>query len=126
MTKVFATQRMQEQRQFIVVMAPEPEPEPVPEPTNKYLPCVHCGSAEKIRKSRGLCGSCYYRLAIRRLYPASPCCQGVGRKATGKELPTEPTEHLPGTEGKIEVMVQRAFDGVALWHPRDAKVDVKK
>jgi hypothetical protein len=33
----------------------------------------------------------------------------------------EPTAEVPGTRGKLDVLVQRAASGVALWHTNDAK-----
>ena len=34
-------------------------------------------------------------------------------------LTPEPTEHPPGSEGKIEVLAQRVLAGEDLWHPED-------
>lgn len=33
----------------------------------------------------------------------------------------EPTQHLPGTVEKIEVMRRRAEQGFRIWHSRDAR-----
>lgn len=35
--------------------------------------------------------------------------------------PVSPTDHPPGTLGKIEVMARRAANGMGLFHPLDAK-----
>ena len=32
----------------------------------------------------------------------------------------EPTDEVPGTKGKLDVLVARAQAGVSLWHPDDA------
>lgn len=34
-----------------------------------------------------------------------------------------PTRHQPGTPGKIQVLHDRCWSGVHLWHPRDAERD---
>jgi hypothetical protein len=36
-------------------------------------------------------------------------------------LPAEPTEHPPGSPGKVEVMRERASRRQALFHPLDAR-----
>lgn len=47
---------------------------------------------------------------------------GRDRPKSGQgRLPKEPTHHLPGTEGKMEVMVERAKAGESLFHPDDAR-----
>ncbi len=35
-------------------------------------------------------------------------------------LPPRPTEQLPGTPGKVEVLAERFRKGQSLWHPQDA------
>ena len=37
--------------------------------------------------------------------------------------PPAPTEHLPGSEAKIEVMRQRVLAGYSPWHPLDSYVE---
>ncbi len=34
----------------------------------------------------------------------------------------EPTQALPGTREKLEVLADRAKSGIALWHPEDGKL----
>lgn len=41
---------------------------------------------------------------------------------TRRELPPEPTCHLPGTEAKMRVMEERLEQGYHLHHPGDARV----
>jgi hypothetical protein len=40
--------------------------------------------------------------------------------STHRPLPPSPTPHAPGSLGKLAVLVARAEEGYALWHPRDA------
>lgn len=37
------------------------------------------------------------------------------------KIPPEPTKHLPGTEAKVCVLMERAARRLSLWHPDDAK-----
>ena len=53
-------------------------------------------------------GGVCVRCARRRVRPAPP-------------PPPWPTEHLPGTDGKLIIMGWRAQNGLALWHPDDAR-----
>jgi hypothetical protein len=101
--------------------------------------CRRC----KLRRtvySRGLCSNCYYHSGQREQFPLDPKVKakganrglGIGYGAEdeekGKEpysppLPPEPTDALPGTEEKIEVMRERARLGFQLHHPRDATIE---
>lgn len=36
--------------------------------------------------------------------------------------PRNPTRHLPGTVGKVEVLARRARNAEFLWHPNDARL----
>jgi hypothetical protein len=36
------------------------------------------------------------------------------------QLPTEPTQALPGSAEKVEILIQRARNRQCLWHPEDA------
>ena len=47
----------------------------------------------------------------------------LARVAAMREPPEapEPTEHLPGSVGKIEVLRWRVANGYRLWHSRDVK-----
>lgn len=40
------------------------------------------------------------------------------------KLDDKPTEHLPGSEGKIQVMIDRVRRNVLLFHPDDAKANI--
>lgn len=57
-----------------------------------------------------------YNTITRRLPDAVPDSYGE------RPLPATPTDHLPGTEGKIQVMIERAQRGEALFHPQDAQL----
>ena len=46
-----------------------------------------------------------------------------GKPNLRRPLPKEPTEALPGTLEKLDVMRERLKKGVWLFHPNDAKVD---
>lgn len=79
--------------------------------------CLHCGRPAS--RPRTLCWPCYYNPRIRALYPTAskypirtnimPCLN--------------PTDFLPGSEGKIEVMARRAANRQDLHHPLDPKHD---
>lgn len=84
--------------------------------------CRHCGESV-ISRPRGLCWGCYYRPGVRERYaPINP----RGHRGLGVDLmrgrpSLTPTDHLPGTEGKLLVMMQRALRGEELFHPDDAR-----
>jgi len=86
-------------------------------------PCRHC-SLLRVVKRRGLCHRCYYTKAIRRLYSDN---RKRGAGSVGNDwvrptpLPDEPTDALPGTEAKVEVMRARFAERQSLWHPEDAR-----
>ena len=44
----------------------------------------------------------------------------------GRAKMPEPTDALPGTLDKVRVLEERARLGQALWHPQDAKLDLRK
>lgn len=84
-------------------------------------PCVHCGRRVGDRP-RGLCAACYYVPALRQRYAVRPSkfnAQGSGLVPPTRP-PAVPTEALPGTPEKVEVMRQRLERGEALYHPEDA------
>jgi hypothetical protein len=84
--------------------------------------CRHCKTA-KVARPRGLCWRCYYDPEITKLYPSESPYANRGRPDTtgGFVLAADPTAHMPGTPGKVEVLESRAALGVALWHPDDAR-----
>src|SRR5262249_59341986 len=54
-----------------------------------------------------------------------PPRRGVADSNGRAKLP-EPTDALPGTPEKVRVLEERARLGQALWHPLDAKLDLRK
>lgn len=89
--------------------------------------CRHCRK-RKANRPRQLCWTCYYTPGIRRRYP--PLSQ-LGRYAAlshgdsrdsfaARPLPT-PTDAMPGSPGKLEILRERARRGEQLFHPHDAK-----
>jgi hypothetical protein len=56
------------------------------------------------------------------LYPSTSkfARRGVGDFNGEPRLPPTPTDALPGSPEKVEVLMERAHLGVALWHPQDA------
>lgn len=79
--------------------------------------CRHCKEGRPCRP-RGLCWPCYYDPAIRESY-ASKVRRGVEDFEGPAALPPVPTRALPGTREKVDIMVERARLGQALWHPHD-------
>lgn len=85
------------------------------------LICRHC-RVNKVGRPRGLCWSCYYKPGVRELYPSNSkyAYRGAGNnRGHDQPLPASPTSALPGTEAKIQVLMQRAANGESLWHPDD-------
>lgn len=86
--------------------------------------CRHC---QRVRSNRprGLCWSCYYKPGVRDLYPSTSkyarrgICDFNGRVT----LPGAPTNALPGTPEKVEILAQRARLRQSLWHPEDAPMN---
>ncbi len=88
--------------------------------------------------AKGLCYNHWQRNAYRRrkrqrpLFPevkdALPrdrwASNGVGLATGSKGQPPAPTEALPGTANKLEVLVGRALEGVDLWHQTDGRPDL--
>lgn len=82
--------------------------------------CRHC-ERRAAWASRGLCQQCYNSPA-RELYPL-----GKNAKYTTKrkiepwmgKLPAVPTDALPGTPEKVEVMARRVARGESCFHPDD-------
>src|SRR5262249_21075557 len=88
--------------------------------------CRHCQKV-KSNRPRGLCWSCYYRPGVRDLYPSTSkfARRGVADFNGRHRLPEEPTDAAPGSEEKIQILMQRAERGEALWHPLDAATDLR-
>lgn len=84
--------------------------------------CRHC-HRPKVNRPLGLCWSCYYKPGIRKLYPSTSkfAQRGVGNVTGSAPLPDSPTQALPGSKEKVQVMRARAMSNQALWHPGDAK-----
>lgn len=80
------------------------------------VPCVHCGVMGT--RPRGLCWRCHSDYDIRQIYRSTT---DSGTPTTGGLKHGEPTMALPGTEEKIRVLEERAANGLALFHPRDAR-----
>lgn len=82
--------------------------------------CRHCRRC-KVNRPRGLCWSCYYTPGLKEQYPSISkyANRGTGNGNESRPLP-EPTATLPGTPERIDVLIERAEAGLALWHPRDA------
>lgn len=100
--------------------------------------CLHCARTRHIR-GRGLCPTCYGDKGIRNSYPARKRGLGDSKKknirgespvesstssTTRRNLvnPSTPTTSLPGTEGKIRVLEERASREDKLWNPEDARI----
>jgi hypothetical protein len=82
--------------------------------------CCHC-QKKKQNRPRGLCWTCYYGPGIRALHPSSSkfARHGILDKNGGVPLPHRPTAAVPGSEAKIQVLMERAQLQQALFHPED-------
>ena len=86
-----------------------------------FMLCAHCCSRPASRP-RGLCWTCYHTPAVRALYPGNPAVRRGVRDFFGNPKPPEaPASARPGSDGKIDVLAERAGRGEALWHPGDAE-----
>lgn len=87
--------------------------------------CRHCGELLLRKYSpRMLCLRHYNDLEIRVLYPSLGREDGYGARGPSKAFRHWiPTVELPGTDGKITVMSERAMRGVPIFHPDDAQND---
>lgn len=90
--------------------------------------CKHCGSLGCY--ARSLCVRCWSKGGVKALY--APMAheerakhRGLGNVAREPPPAPCPTAHPPGSVGKFRVLMERARQGVQLWHPSDAKVDLK-
>jgi hypothetical protein len=86
--------------------------------------CRHC-TDRPVTRPRGLCFRCFYVPGVKEMYPSTSkyARRGVGLGFGGKALPAVPTLYAPGTPEKLTVLEERAGDGVALWHPHDARFE---
>jgi hypothetical protein len=86
--------------------------------------CRHC-ARHRVNRPRGLCWSCYYNPAIRPRYPSTSkfARRGVDDFNGRVPLPPEPTDALPGSPAKVDILARRARLHQALWHPADAPMD---
>lgn len=104
----------------------------------KLLPKTHCRHCQNWRRPirYSLCWTCYYNLEVRAIYrPTSKVTyRGSQRQIAdtyshargdnaARSPAQEPTPHLPGSPGKVEVLTQRAANKENLWHPSDARVE---
>jgi hypothetical protein len=83
--------------------------------------CRHCRRSA-VNRPRGLCWHCYYTPGVKDLYGYVECRQsarGVGNGCINATL-GEPTQAMPGTREKLEVLAARARNHQALFHPADA------
>ena len=83
--------------------------------------CRHC---QRVRSNRprGLCWSCYYTPGVRDQYPSTSKYgrRGIGNFNGQAPVPPAPTDAPPGSLEKIAILMQRAQNKQALWHPDDA------
>ncbi len=89
--------------------------------------CLHCKRLRHLRP-RQLCSRCFGSVEVRALYPVSESSsarRGVAGGNQSHPLPM-PTSAMPGSEGKIRVLAERAAAGERLWHPDDAKLDARE
>lgn len=85
------------------------------------LKCLHCGYRVSTR-GRQLCQPCFRDIRIRLQYPLLDSSQkggGVGLTESQLKIP-EPTDAMPGSLEKIEVLQRRLLRGERLHHPLDA------
>ena len=92
-------------------------------PTVRMIECLLCGQT-KPHKSRNLCLACYQRpesdpLKIETRHRVERDTQSI---FTPTGLADHPTEYLPGSNEKMEVMAQRLQDGREIHHPDDASL----
>lgn len=83
-------------------------------------PCKNCRKRMG-HHSRGLCSVCFVIEEVRNLYPPRRLGYYGSRDFNGiGKMPKEPTYWPPGSEGKIDVMTDRASNNEQLFHPLDA------
>jgi len=85
------------------------------------LMCQHC-NVKFSNRPRQLCFKCYYTPGVRDLYPTIGIYSRRGvLDFFGEANKPEPTETLPGSDEKLEVLIQRARLKQELWHADDRK-----
>jgi hypothetical protein len=86
--------------------------------------CRHCNRV-KANRPRGLCWSCYYTPGVREQYPSTSkfAQRGIDDFNGRAAPPPIPTRALPGTPEKVAVLMERARQRQALWHPQDATLE---
>jgi hypothetical protein len=90
--------------------------------------CKNCARVVH-NQGRGLCSGCYRRPEVREQFPANeryaashPLALGnAGFSNDERKLPPCPTSAIPGSEAKIQVMIERLLQGYHLHHPLDPK-----
>lgn len=87
-------------------------------------PCRHCRTG-KVNRPKGLCWPCYYTPGVREMYESTSKFARRGVIDFNGLTPDawKPTSELPGSEGKVRVLIERARSGQSLWHPLDATND---
>lgn len=85
--------------------------------------CRHCNKVRSNRP-RGLCWSCYYAPGVREQYPSTSkyARRGVSDFNGKTKSASAPTQALPGSAEKVNVLAERARLGLSLWHPMDARI----
>ena len=88
---------------------------------NKADRCIHCNIRKK--KRRGLCHACHGQIEIREMYPpiVNTCSGHRYEQADffGVGDTPEPTNVMPGSEAKIQLLMERVTARQELFHPRD-------
>ena len=91
-------------------------------------PCRHCKTG-KVCRSRRLCSTCYFTPGVKELYPVKNCkanYRGSTEDFNGAAKPPDaPTNAIPGSPEKIEVLRERAAQGMGLFHAGDFSGDVE-
>lgn len=93
----------------------------------RSLPCRNCGKIPSGRP-RGLCGSCYRSPDIRKRFDSVSKFgrRGVADNYCPVRLPEFPTDAMPGSDRKIDVMRFRAERRESLFHPGDLFMKPRK
>jgi len=91
--------------------------------------CRHCGKKVSCRP-RGLCWTCYHVPNIVRLYPFGGEHPQYAHKGSGLDCeepkePMLPTDAMPGSEAKIQVLRRRAARGEFLFHRADRTFNLR-
>lgn len=85
------------------------------------MSCRRCRIDRPIR-CRGLCFPCYNSPDAAQF----PTLSRFGRRGpAGGKKDAEPTAELPATDSKVAALAARVRRGESLWHPHDAKRDLK-